>query len=165
MGFQPGSGRKPDPPHLRVLKNDKAHAHRYKDRNEPEPSDTRASAPASLSPDAKVFFDEMVERIEEMYPCSATDSWALVLYANNHEQLLYLENYLRVKGLTYESDTQWGTTIKKRPEVEIHKQCKDFELRILTEFGLTPSSRARVNIPKKPEPKKNPFADLDAVNK
>lgn len=157
-------GRKPDPPELRLLKNDKAHAHRYKDDNPPAPSASKAIVPDTLSERAKEIFAEIVQKIEEMYPCSETDAYALTLYANNHEQLEYLENYLRVNGITYESESKWGILVKKRPEVDIHKQCKDFELRILAEFGLTPSARSRVNLPKKPEKKKNAFADLDAVN-
>ena len=79
----------------------------------------------------------------------------------SHEQLLYLEDLLRNEGLTYTTSNRLGELmIKSRPEVQIHKQCKDFELRILCEFGLTPSARARV--PYKPQSKKkNAFADLD----
>lgn len=165
------TGRKPFPPELRLLKNDKAHAHRYANRDEPVPSASCAIAPEGLSVDAKYYFDEFVKRVEEMYPCSETDSYSITLYANNHEQLVFLENYLRVEGLTYEEvkyvklgkDKGVETcSVKKRPEVEIHKQCKDFEMKILTEFGLTPSSRARV--PQKPKQVvKNSFADLDEV--
>ena len=155
------AGRNPDPPALRLLKNDKAHQHRYADRDEPIPSETGAVAPNSLSESAKKYFNEFVARVEEMYPCSETDSYVITLYANNHEQLLYLEDLLRNEGLTYTTSNRLGELmIKSRPEVQIHKQCKDFELRILCEFGLTPSARARV--PYKPQSKKkNAFADLD----
>lgn len=157
MGTNRGGGRRPDPVALRLIKNDKAHAHRYANRDEPVPSDSRAVAPESLSPRAKELFEDFVQRVEEMYPCSETDSYSIVLYANNHEQLEYLENYLRVTGLSYTTD---AGVVKPHPEVMIHKQCKDFELKILTEYGLTPSSRARV--PQKPKAAvKNSFADLD----
>jgi P27 family predicted phage terminase small subunit len=169
MGTNRGGGRRPTPAPLRLLKNDKAHAHRYVGRDEPVPSDSRAVAPESLSPRAKELFEDFVQRVEEMYPCSQTDLYSIVLYANNHEQLEYLENYLRENGLTYEEvkfvktgkDTGVETfAIKTRPEAMIHKQCKDFELKILTEYGLTPSSRARV--PQKPKAAvSNKFADLD----
>jgi len=97
-----------------------------------------------------------------MYPCSRTDTYALTLYANNHEQLEFLENYLRVAGVSYTTEDKFGNIqYKKHPEVEIHAACKTFELRILSEFGLTPSARAKVNLPKTPEKKKNAFADLD----
>ena len=150
MGSNNGGGRRPTPPALRLLKNDKAHAHRYANRTEPIPSDSQAVAPDTLSERARELFEDFVRRVEEMYPCSETDMYSIVLYANNHEQLEYLENYLRENGLTYEETRYIKTgkdsgietiTVKKRPEVEIHKQCKDFELKILTEYGLTPSSQ------------------------
>ena len=157
-----GPGRKPFPEHIRLLKNDVAHRHRYVGVNNPEPSSSKAVAPESLSPRAKVIFDEIVAEIEEMYPCSETDSRSLVLYANNHEQLEFLELYLRENGVTYEQVSMHGSTWRKRPEVDMHKQCKDFELRILVEFGLTPSSRCKVkNVPKDAGKKKNSFADLE----
>lgn len=161
MGTNRGGGRRPDPPALRLLKNDTAHRHRYKDRDEPVPSASQAVAPDTLSPRAKELFEDFVQRVEEMYPCSETDSYSIVLYANNHEQLEYLENHLRVNGVTFTYADKFGNeVVKKRPEAEIHKQCKDFELRILTEYGLTPSSRARV--PQKPKQVvKNKFAELD----
>lgn len=156
-------GRKPIPQHIRLLKNDKAHAHLYveKDKNEPIPSDSQAVAPDTLSPRAKELFEDFIQRVEEMYPCSSTDEYSIVLYANNHEQLEYLESFLRVNGVTFTYEDKFGNEVfKKRPEVDIHKQCKDFELKILTEYGLTPSSRARV--PLKPKATvRNAFSDLD----
>lgn len=158
-----GPGRKPFPEHIRLLKNDVAHRHRYVDVNNPVPSESKAVAPETLSPRAKEIFNEIVAEIEEMYPCSETDARSLVLYANNHEQLEYLENYLRTNTVSYYCENRFGHgTYKKRPEVDIHKQCKDFELRILVEFGLTPSSRCKVkNVPKDAGKKKNSFADLE----
>lgn len=160
MGATYGGGRRPDPVPLRLLKNDKAHAYRHVGKVELEPSKNRAAAPKNLSVEAKFYFEEFVTRVEEMYSCSETDSYAIALYANNHEQLLYLENYLRTTGVSYTAD---NGQVKPYPEVMMHKQCKDYELKILVEFGLTPSSRARVPN-KPPEKKKNSFADLDEVN-
>ena len=159
-------GRKPIPQHIRLLKNDKAHAHLYveKDKNEPVPSSNCAVAPEDMSPDAKRYFEEFVDRVQEMYPCSSTDEYSITLYANNHEQLVYLESFLRVNGVTFTYEDKFGNEVfKKRPEVDIHKQCKDFELRILVEYGLTPSSRARVPLKPK-QTKANSFADLDEIN-
>ena len=156
--------RNPDPVEIRELKNDKAHAHRYAGIEHPKPSISKAVPPAGLSESATIYFNEIVEQIEEMYPCSKSDSYALTLYANNHEQLLYLEQYLRLNGLTYEVDTMASTIIKPRPEVAIHKECKFFEMKILNEFGLTPGGRAKIKIKPKEKKKTNAFADLDAVN-
>ena len=150
---------------IRLLKNDKAHAHRYKDVESVTGSFERPIAPDYLSDRAKEIFNEFVERVEQMYQVSDTDLDTFVLYANNQEQLEMLENVLRVEGVTYELPTQYGITLKARPEVAMHKQCKDLQLRILKEFGLTPGSRSRVKIPKKVEKKENPFAAIGEKQK
>lgn len=152
----------PTPPALRLLKNDKAHAHRYKNDSNPEPSSDKPIPPSHLSERAKEIFVEIVEKIEEMYPISATDEYALVLYANNQEQLEYLELYLRENGVTYEQVSMHGSTMRKRPEVDVHTQCKATAMKILSEFGLTPVARARIkHAPKKEDKKDNPFAKFD----
>ncbi|OGU82647.1 MAG: hypothetical protein A2W11_06145 [Ignavibacteria bacterium RBG_16_35_7] len=157
---------KPRPPaELRLLKNDKAHAHLDKNIETPKPSTSKAKPSPTLSERGIEIFYEMVNMIEESYPCSETDGQALTLYANNREQREYMEVFLRLHGVSYCVVDSLGNEIyKKRPEVDIHKQCKDFELAILRQFGLTPSSRSHIVIPKKPEKKKNSFADLDEVN-
>ena len=146
---------------LRLLKNDKAHAHRYADREEPNPSDTSPLAPHYLSERAADIFNDFVLRVEEMYPVSETDTDIVVLYANNKEQLESYELFLRTNGSTVETETRYGVSVKARPEIAMLKDCKATQLKILMEFGLSPSSRSRVDLSKgkkKTGKKSNPFA-------
>lgn len=153
--------RNPDPPNIRLLKNDKGHADRY--HKEPVTASTeRPTAPSSLSPRAKEIFEELVDRIEELCPVSETDTYLLTLYANNQEMLEHLEYLLRTEGVTYEKTTAMGDTIiSPRPEVAMLDKCKTLALKILPEFGLSPSGRVRMGLKKAgPAPKENPFAKL-----
>jgi P27 family predicted phage terminase small subunit len=152
--------RNTQPPDLRILKNDRAHAHRHAGVESVEPSKSKAKPPKNLSIRAVEIFNEIVELIEEMYPCSKTDSYALGLYANNHEQLEYYEEFLKANGSTFISTFREEETPKARPEYGMHKDCKALELKILAQFGLTPVSRNNVKIKAAPK-KKNAFADLD----
>ena len=161
-------GAKPIPKAIRLLKNDKAHAHRYANKQEPEPSSDRPQAPVYLSIRAKEIFEDFVQRIEEMYPASETDMDIMVLYANNKEQLEYYELFLREKGSTFErmsppnrNGDQFVMGVSARPEVSMLKECKALQLRILTEFGLSPSSRGKVNIKPATTKAENPFAALN----
>lgn len=156
-----------DPKAIRLLKNDKAHAHRYADREEPEPSNNRPQAPSYLSVRAAEIFEDFVKRIEEMYPASETDMDIMVLYANNKEQLECYELLLRENGSTFEiysptTEFRDGELIavRKRPEVSMLRECKALQLRIITEFGLSPSSRTRVDLKKRKSEGGNSFAGV-----
>ncbi|MCK5603044.1 P27 family phage terminase small subunit [Candidatus Pacearchaeota archaeon] len=156
-------GRKPTPKELRLLKNDKAHAHRYADKEEPRPSDGIPIAPDYLSERAKEIFTDFVERISAMYNASETDMDIMVLYANNKEQLESYELTLRTEGSTFEGyviDREGEAHLKSvraRPEIAMLKECKSVQMKILAEFGLSPSSRCRINLKPKKKEKKNPF--------
>jgi len=156
-------GKKPLPKDLRLLKNDKAHAHRYADKEEPTPSDGRPISPEYLSERAAEIFTDFVERISVMYDPSETDMDVMVLYANNKEQLESYELTLRAEGSTVEAyviDKDGDAHLKSvraRPEVAMLKECKSVQMKILAEFGLTPSSRCRINLKPKKKEKKNPF--------
>lgn len=150
-------------PELRLLKNDKAHAHRNKDEaTEVASSDKLPVAPKTLSERGKEIFYEIANTIEEMYPSSVLDTCALTLYAQNQDQLEYLERILRIQGVTYELyDKKTGNVIfKPRPEVAMFEKCKTYAKNMLAEFGLTPNSRKKMNIKKKETVKENPFAKL-----
>lgn len=134
-------GKKPRPAYLRVA--DKAHRHRHKD--EPMGSDDKPIAPEHLSDRGKAIFAELTERLDEIGVASITDTYAIELYATNQEELEYLDAFLRLNGHTYETVND----IKPRPECKRHKDCKDLKLKLLIEFGLTPSARARVKTTKK----------------
>jgi len=157
------------PPEIRALKNDKAHAYLYKDIEYPQSAKDLASPPEHLSERAKQIFIEIRDRINRMYHCSSTYTEALVLYANNQEELEHLENYLRKNGHSYEDkkfiktgkDTGIETcTIKKRPESDIYKCCKEYAKQMLIQFGLTGSARSKINMKALGTPDKaeqNPF--------
>src|SRR5665648_19847 len=156
-------GSIPDPKALRLLKNDKAHAHRFVGIEEPEPSSERARPPERMSERAIEIFEEFVKRVEELYPCSQTDAYAISLYANNQEQLESYELELRLEGSTVKVCNLEGdiVSIKIHPLLGALEKCKALSLSILKEFGLTASARKKINI--KPAAKKdeNPFAALD----
>ena len=158
------------PPEIRELKNDKAHAYLYKDIEYPKAADDIAIPPERLTARAKEIFIELRDRINEMYHCSSTYTEALVLYANNQEELEALEKILMVKGHTYEERKYVKTvknegfetfSIRRRPECDIYKCCKEYAKQMLIQFGLTGSARSKINMKslgKPDKPAENPFA-------
>lgn len=152
---------KKNSPELRLLTNDKAHAHRHKGNEELEPSSDLPVAPRTLSERGTEIFNEFVDLISQMYAPSKTDTDMIVTYANNQEQLESYEYTLRTKGSTYDFETQYSSSVKARPEVAMLHQCKTLKINILGQFGLSPSSRTKVKIEKTPGKKKtNPFSEM-----
>lgn len=149
----------PDKDKLRLLKNDKAHAHRYKDVIEPKGSSLRPEPPYDMSERAKQIFIEFVLRIEEMYQPSQTDVDCIALYANNKEQLESYELFLRENGSSYEYTDKFGNTVfKARPEVAMHERCKSLQIALMKEFGMSPKSRTTIKLKKPAEKRVNPFS-------
>lgn len=150
---------------LRLLKNDKAHAHRDNNKSSLVPSSNKPVPPDYLSVRAKEIFIDFVDRVEELNLASETDLDVIILYANNKEELESYELTLRTEGVTYEINGLYGITLKARPEVAMLKQCKDLQLKILKEFGLSPSSRKNIKVKPKEVKKENPFAAIGGKQK
>ena len=149
-------GPRPKPTHLAVV--DKGHASRH--RGQAVPSSALPVAPERLSPEAKFYFDELVKTIQELYPCSASHTEMLALFAEAKERALHLEHLLKTEGLTQEIVTANSSSIKARPEVAMYEKARAEMKGILIEFGLSPSASRNVKIaPAKT--KANSFADLD----
>lgn len=161
MGTNRGGGRRPTPTHLAIV--DRAHAHRH--YNQPEPSKDWPVAPDCLTEDEKVIFNNMVEKIAELYPPSASHVEMIVLFAQNKSLSNYLDYQLKFvyRSTSYTTEDKLGNTVyKPYPEVQqlavARKACMD----ILREFGLSPSSQRSVKVEKRAAVR-NAFSDLDDV--
>ena len=182
-------GKLPVPTHIRLLKNDKAHAHLHK--NELQFTPGTVVAPDTLSDPAKEIFYGMVARLEELGIASPAHTEMLAMYAQNAETVEYLNAFLRgmedvqvkvfkgfddkgkpqfeyewvhqQRGFTYRTTNKLGELmIKNRPEATILADCQNRCIKILDSFGLSPVAAVRVKV--KPQQKKvNAFADLDDV--
>jgi P27 family predicted phage terminase small subunit len=151
-------GRKPIPSHIRLLKNDTAHRHLYKDELIAEPG--TVIAPDTLSEVGTLIFNKMVARLEELGIASPAHTEMLTIYATNQELVEWCQRYLSEKGLSVECDN--GRSFA-RPEVGMLQDAQNRCLKILEQFGLSPSASVRVKI-KPPQKKVNAFIDLDEVN-
>lgn len=149
---------KKDTPELRLLKNDKAHAYRHKDKSEPDETFMEESflPPDNMSERAKEIFTETCNLLQAEYKLAKTDVGVLVVYSNNQEQLEAMELFLREKGVTYKEETMYGEKIRIRPESMVHDKCKAIAIKLLDGFK---------KLPKKPKTvgKANPFAGFAKV--
>lgn len=103
----------------------------------PAPMNPVPAAPKKLTARGRKVFDSLAERIHRLRGMTELDVDALCFYVDSYLMYEDAMKVVRKKG-AIDGDGM------RRPEVsvarEAHKEC----LRLLTEFGLTPSSRVRI---------------------
>ena len=151
------SGRKPKPTHLKLLTGNPGK--RPINKNEPTAATAPPRAPQWLDTRARVIFKLLTRRLTEMGYASGSHTESLSLAAWRLSQVELCAEVLEREGYTYETTTPRGAmAIKQRPEVTLMGQAAKHAQSLLNEFGLTPSSATRIQVPGKP--KSNAFNSL-----
>ena len=132
-------GRKPKPPELKILRGTR------KDRikaDAPKIVAVAPQCPAHLDDVAKAKWHELVEQLSAAGTLSLTDSEALALYCSTFSLwLLAREHISKTQSLTV-TGAQGGT--KSNPVLSAISSNAQLLARLQAEFGLTPSSRGRI---------------------
>ena len=104
-------------------------------------------------------FEFLGVKTYEMRIVTEADKMALELLAESYSEYRKAIEIIKDKGLTYSiRDRSGNEIIKPRPENLIKDKAMNRMRSLLTEFGLTPSSRARVNAKEK-----NEISDLEKL--
>jgi P27 family predicted phage terminase small subunit len=140
-------GRKPQPSALRVLRGNPGRRPLPPDEPTPEPT-VNAAPPEWLDEEAKAEWHRLAPMLERLGVLTESDTGALTAYC---------EAWATWKGAT-QKIRQFGMVIKGRNEIPMQSPYVRIahnaliQMRgLLVEFGLTPSSRARVHAVKKPD--------------
>jgi P27 family predicted phage terminase small subunit len=145
-------GRPPKPTNL-IKANGTFKKHRHADRLE-LPSAT-PTMPFVSGDVATQTFAHLSERLSRLGVLSDLDGYALQMLADAWEDYTAARDVVRRLGATYETITEAGQVmIRPRPEVAMYQNAWDRMKKIIGEFGLTPSSRAKLG-------KKDEVQDVD----
>lgn len=134
-------GRKPKPTKLKLVAGKPGH--RPINENEPDPATAVPACPEHLSDDARAEWERIAPELEELGLLSEIDRAALAAYCQAWGRWVDAERNLRQFGVIVKSPS--GYPIQSPFLAIANKalaQMRDF----LTEFGMTPSSRARVSV-------------------
>lgn len=97
--------------------------------------------------------------LEQMGCLTTADTHAFALLCDAYAEYQAARKVIDDKGATYESVTEHGSImIRQRPEVAIAADAWRRVERMMTGFGMTPSSRGRVQVPQKAD-EKSPFEE------
>jgi len=166
-------GRKPKPTQLKVLAGNPGK--RKLNKAEPKPMRGIPECPEYLPPRAKAAFLELGERLDRMGVITVADGMALELLAFAYEEWRSANDLIvdaaelskfegdvvRFKdGMTYETQSDAGTIVRAHPANRLSSDAFKRIRMMLVEFGLTPSSRARVHTPDSNSDEANPWAEL-----
>ena len=135
-----GGGPKPKPTKLHLLEGTfKGHRHTM---NEPEPVPCIPDPPDCLCPVALGEWERITPGLAALGLLSAIDRNMLARYCQHyaywHEAVTKLQN-----GLT--TETKQGNVIQA-VEIGIANRASDIMTKLEVEFGMTPSSRARMGV-------------------
>lgn len=134
-------GPKPTPTPLKILRGTR------KDRipaAEPTPEPGRIEPPAALEGEAAKEWARIVPILEGMKVLTPADSMALALYCQAFARAVEAEATIRQTGMIIR--TGLGG-VKTNPAYAIAAAARAEMLKILAEFGCTPSSRSRIAAP------------------
>ena len=141
-----GKGRKPKP--TAILKAQGTFdASRHKNRLEAEGTPTQ---PAIQSADET--FRWLVQKLDDLGVVAEVDAMALQMLADAWEDYQSARAVVKEQGPTYATTTAQGDMMwRPRPEVTMMNTSWDKIKRMMIEFGLTASSRAKIETQEKIE--------------
>ena len=137
-------GRKPKP--TAILKAQGTFdPSRHKNRLE---ADGTPSAPTIQS--ANETFEYLVKKLDDLGVVAEIDAMALQMLADAWEDYQVARNVIKEQGPTYSTTTAQGDLMwRPRPEVLMMNQSWAKVEKMMVQFGLTASSRAKISVEEK----------------
>lgn len=135
--------RPPKPTHLKAVAGNPGR--RKLKKNEPTPEAGIPRCPANLSTTAKRIWRRIAPELEKMGVLKLSDGLALEMLCDAYAEYRDARDIVEKNEPTYVSLTKNGLMHRTRPEVAIASDAYRRVKTMMTEFGLTPSSRSRVS--------------------
>lgn len=134
-------GRKPKPPELRALTGGK----KGKTTSPEFAPLTKIQPPKFLSDRAAAHWPDLVDLLSGMGVMGDTDRLALALLCETLCEWIEAGETIQAQGATYDAVTEAGAVMHRaHPAVAQRSDAARRVQSLLSEFGLTPSARAKV---------------------
>lgn len=134
-------GRKPKPTKLKILDGDKNK--KRINRHEPKPVTLKTTCPRYLDETAKLAWNRLYPELHGMGLVAKIDRDALGAYCQAYARYVKYEKIVMEKGELYK--TAAGNVIMS-PALAVANRALEQMRQFMAEFGLTPSSRARITL-------------------
>ncbi len=134
-------GRKPLPTALKKLEGDRGKGRRPINTNEPEPPQDNIACPDWLMPEAQQEWQRLAPSLTAMGVLTDHDLEAFAGYCQAYARWREAEEFLSQHGTIFKTPSGY---VQQVPQVSIAMQNLKIMQSFCSEFGLTPSSRARL---------------------
>lgn len=134
------TGRKPKPTRLKEIQGNPGK--RALNDDEPKPT-LPVKRPRGMAPKPRKAWDEIAPDLERVGVMTGWDTFALRLLVEHYTIAIEAVGELREMGLF--APARDG--VKKNPAATVFKENAVAALRVMTEFGMTPSSRSKLHLP------------------
>lgn len=138
-------GRPPKPTNLKILEGNPGK--RPLPKNEPKPKPLAPKRPAWLTGEGKKMWERLSPELERLGLLTVIDGEAFTAACQCWKTYVDCQRFLKKNGLTHTyTNTQGAENEVERPEVRIGQKALDQFRSFCSEFGLTPSSRTRIEV-------------------
>lgn len=134
-------GRPPKPTALKLLEGDRGKGRRPINLKEPKPPKGIIKCPAWLLPDAKKEWRRLAPTLETMGVLTVVDVQAFSGYCQAYARWKEAEEFITQHGAIFKTPSGY---VQQVPQVSIAQQNLKIMQSFCSEFGLTPSTRARI---------------------
>ncbi len=149
-------GAKPTPTVLKILRGNPGK--RKIDKSEMQPPIAVPEAPDNLKEPAMKEWVRISGLLGEMKILTELDMAALAAYCDHYGRWYEATSKLRKRGLLIK--TRFGDVVPN-PLILIVRQASEAMMKILCEFGMTPSSRVRIHGARKPDGEDDEMAEWE----
>ena len=150
-GYPGKQGRKPIPSSLKQLQGNPGK--RPLNDHEPKPRAVLPRCPPHLSEEAKKEWRRVSRMLHQLGLLTEADVTALALYCQVYGRWIEAEKKLASFGMLIKTPNDLPM---QSPYLSIANRCFDQLKSMLTEFGMTPSSRSRLSVAQ-PEEEEDDF--------
>lgn len=135
-------GPPPKPTALRKLQGNPSH--RPINKREPTPRQRRPKMPSWLQPAEQTEWKRITRELRSMGLLTSADADAIAVYCQVAVRYQQATKEIQEKGLTVESPNGYPII---NPALSIVNKCIMQMHKMLSEFGMTPASRSRIQVP------------------
>ncbi len=116
-------------------------------RNEPEPKAAKPAMPKGMSKRAQAAWKRLADELLGLGVLTTLDAMALEALCEAYADFIECRELIATHGRTFETETKTGAyVVRARPEVaQLSDAWRRFHA-MAAEFGLTPSSRTRIQV-------------------
>ena len=125
--------------------------------NEAAPRSDRVEAPDGLSPEALKQWDRVRAELYDTGIVTNLDVHALALYCEAYARYAFANEQIQKFGPVVNTPNEYPV---QSPWLQIANKSFDQMMKVLSEFGMTPSSRTRVSSVKKSDQAKADWSSL-----